>query len=63
MMMHHYVFSIARRIVYIYIYIYIYYIILLLLLDIRQITVTLSQPNVAAARYKVSEDMAMSFDA
>ena len=29
----------------------------------RQITVTLSQPNVAGAFYNVSEDMPMSVDA
>ena len=29
----------------------------------RQITVTLSQPNVAGALYKVSEDMPMSVNA
>ena len=36
---------------------------LLLLLNMRQITVTLSQPNVAGALYKVSEDMPMSVNA
>ena len=41
----------------------VYLIIIKLLLNMKQITVTLSQPNVAGALYKVSEDMPMSVDA
>ena len=42
---------------------YYYYELLLLLLNMRQITVTLSQPTVAGALYKVSKDMPMSVNA
>ena len=38
-------------------------IIIIIIIKYEKITVTLSQPNVAGALYKVNEDMPMSVDA
>ena len=43
--------------------IYIIHIIIIIIIKYEKITVTLSQPNVAGALYKVNEDMPMSVDA